>query len=152
MESAVPKLFMRVVYVDADMIEFDSHLMLGDWSGRARAYVSSQYTKQLAEALAQWILDAQEPFEIEFGADTGIGWTCMRFYKTDIAGHFACHIRLSTKSSTGGHVEQIWRLSAEIKTEAGLIERFAHDLAVTARKRAGEATLLGVVGENCPLL
>ncbi len=144
MKHENPFLSLQIVNDDDDLLYIQSHLALDDWAGRALVYGSASAIQKDAPALAEWIKSLDAPFTLELGADTGIGWACLRFYTTDKSRHVACHVQFATMSSNDAREEETWRLSVEMKTEPGLIEQFARELALAGENRRGEAVLLGV--------
>lgn len=144
-ESQSPSIAIRVVYQDLpDVIQLETRVFAYGWSGVARAYTSPDTLREQADGLAKWSHRPDGELTIEAGADTGIGWLLLRFYPVDMARHPVCHVRLATDSPTEGRPEQVGRLSLEIPTEPGLIERFARELAALAQTLQGEAVLRGV--------
>jgi hypothetical protein len=69
----------------------------------------------------------------------------LRLYTIDRAGHLACHVRLAKATFTEHRPEEVWRFSAEMRTEVGQVEWFAQQLAKLAEKESGEAILAGLV-------
>lgn len=84
--------------------------------------------------------------QIEADVDTGIGWMVLRFHTIDAAGHACCSVKLATgeQATHGARPEQTWRFAIEIRTELGLIERFARECITLGTNFSGEARLLGV--------
>jgi hypothetical protein len=138
------KIAIRVVYHDVDLIELETDVRIHDWRGIGRAYASSAELPNQAKALAQWTLNPSGEIVIEAGADTGIGWLVLRFHTIDMAGHISCDVTIATPCPTYGRPSEIWRLSVQIPTEAGLVERFAQELLALSDSLQGEATLEGV--------
>jgi hypothetical protein len=136
---------MRVVYDDLpDLIEVETKVVLPGWSAVSRAYTGPTVIVEQADMLQAWCTGRAGESRIEFGGDTGIGWTCLRFYAIDAAGHVVCHLRLATGTATDARDEEAWRLSVEMPTEPGLIERFTSELRHLAESLQGEAVLQGV--------
>jgi hypothetical protein len=143
-EPRLPSLTVRVVYLDLpDLIEVEAQVVSGSWSGTARAYTSPSSLLENARRLLAWTAHPSGEFALESGADTGIGWLHLRWYPVDRAGHLACHVKLAT-GSIGGRPEEVWRLTLEMPTETGLVERFARRLVSLAETFSGEAGLEGV--------
>jgi hypothetical protein len=135
---------VRVVYHDVDLIELETDVRIHEWRGIGRAYASSVELPKQATALVQWSLNPTHELIISAGADTGIGWLVLRFYVIDMAGHIACDVTIATPTPTYGQPHNVWRLSVQIPTEAGLLERFANELLLLSDSLKGEATLEGV--------
>jgi hypothetical protein len=142
-----PRLTTRVVYLDLpDMIELETRVEMADWQGVARAYASPNAIRQAANSLQKWCCQPKGVCKVEAGADTGIGWLQLRFYPVDSAGHLVCHINLASGGSTDGRPEELRRLSLEMHTEAGLIDRYARHLEQITESLGAEAVLLGIAG------
>jgi hypothetical protein len=143
-EPRLPSLTVRPVYEDPpDLIEVEAQVVSGYWSGTARAYASPASLLESARGLLAWTECPSGEFALEAGADTGIGWLCLRWYPVDRAGHLACHVKLATPA-VGRRPEEVWRLTLEMPTETGLVERFARHLVSLAETFNGEAVLEGV--------
>jgi hypothetical protein len=143
-ETRLPSLSVRVVYGDLpDLIEIEARVLFGGWSGIARAYTSPSSLAEAARGLLAWVARPREAFTLTAGADTGIGWLQLRWYPVDRAGHLACHIKLAAQA-TGDRPEEVWRLSLEMPTVMGLVERFGRQLISLAETFTGEAVLNGV--------
>jgi hypothetical protein len=139
-----PYIAIRVVYEDMpDLIQIEARVTLDDWSGVARSYTGSQLLRESAGKLATWCQRPVSDFLLQSGADTGIGWLCLRWYPVDKAGHLMCHIQLAS-SSGESRPEAVRRLSLEMPTEPGLVENFARQLASLAQTLKGEAVLMGI--------
>jgi hypothetical protein len=142
-EHRLPSLTVRVVYEDLpDLIEIEARVVSGDWSGITRAYTSPSSLVEMARGLLAWTERPREEFTLDAGTDTGIGWSQLRWYPIDRAGHLACHVTFATPE-TGDRPETVWRLSLEIRTETAAVERFARQLIAVAETRTGEAVLAG---------
>ena len=141
-----PRLTTRIVYEDLpDLVEIETHVWASNWQGVARAYASPQSLHHEAKALEQWCRKPEGEAVLEAGADTGIGWVRLRFYPIDMAGHLVCHVQLATAGSMGGRPEEVWRMSLEIRTEPGLVERYARQLAGIVDSVGEEVLLQGVL-------
>ena len=135
-------IILRTIYEDLpDMVEIETRVVAGDWSGTACAYASPDVLKQKAQRLADWAKHPQDDCVLEAGADTGIGWLRLRFYVIDSAGHVVCHVQMSERDWVSGRLEGVRRLSLEIPTEPGLIERFAQELPSIVHTIGAEAVL-----------
>ena len=133
METAslpLPTISVTMIYEDApDLLEIETRVHSYSWQGVARAYAATELLRQQAVALDTWCKHLTGEAVIEAGADTGIGWTLLRFYRADAAGHVLCHVTLATGGVVANHrPEQVWRLSLEVPTEVGLVEQFAQAL------------------------
>lgn len=137
---------MRIVYADLpDLIEIETTVKGPEWSGVARAYTSPNAVLKQIQSLKTWCHNPSGTACLEWGADTGIGWACLRFYSVDAAGHLVCHVRLATNARHAhARDEEVWRLAIEIPTEPGLVERFAADLNYLIREMSSEAVLQGI--------
>ena len=130
---------IRVVYQDLpDLIELRTSVRIRDWSGAACAYASPHSLVNEAQKLVLWSRHPEGEFRIDAGADTGIGWLVLSFRTVDMAGHIVCHVTLATSDPN------VCRLAVNIRTEAGLVERFANELISLARTLKGDAVLIGV--------
>lgn len=140
-----PKLTMRIVYEDLpSMVEIETRVEVGEWTGVARAYASPDSIREEARALMAWCNHPDGTMQLVAGADTGIGWAKLRFYTVDWAGHVMCHVQLATQG-IDRRAEEIARMSVEMPTEPGLVERFAAHLETIIETVGEEAVLLGVL-------
>jgi hypothetical protein len=121
-------LCVRVIYEDLpDLIELSVRVVHGAWSAQSTAYTSPEFFTD-SEKLLHWVEAPDEPFRIEAGADTGIGWMALQFYKIDSAGHARCAVTLATRASSKLRPAETSRFAIELPTELGLIERFAREI------------------------
>lgn len=141
--SGKSSLAVRVVYDDSSLVELEARVFADDWSGSTWAYTDSLSLRSEARGLLDWTEHPQGTFALEAGADTGIGWLSLRWYATDRAGHLACHVQFATRA-INDRPEGVRRLSLELPTETGLVERFARQLLSIAETFSGEARLEGV--------
>jgi hypothetical protein len=133
---------LAIAYVDEHLIELEAAVGSGHWSGRARAYTVPQDIEAFGIALKRFADAFDAVAEFMAGADTGIGLIALRFYRTDRAGHIACHVRLATgELSNESRPEEIYRLSVELRTEAWAVVQFARQISEMAQARAGQALL-----------
>jgi hypothetical protein len=140
--SYASSLVVSVVYDDPpDLVELETYVRAGDWNGKATAYASTSSLRDESIALSQWTHNPVGEACIEAGSDTGIGWLVLRFYSLDLAGHAACQVAIVANSSTARNSERVARLSVEVKTELGLVEKFARQLARLAETYQGQAVL-----------
>jgi hypothetical protein len=140
-----PGLELRVVYDDLpDMIGLQARVRCGDWTARSRAYASPDFLAADAERLVAWARDPNGVFRLSAGADTGIGWLVLDFYVVDAAGHARCGVTLATAAPRGARPAETWRVSIEMTTELGLIERFARECLSLGRDHSIVARLAGV--------
>src|SRR5262245_27833272 len=106
---------LSIVYVDEHLIELEAVLKTGDWSGRARAYTVPQNIEAFGIALNRFADAVDAGAEFVAGADSGIGFIALRFYRIDRAGHIACHVRLATGELPNDcRPEEVFRLSIEL--------------------------------------
>lgn len=140
--SGVPSLSLRVVYDDPHLIEVEVRVVAGEWSGTTRAYTTSGSLGEGARGLLAWASRPHEPYTLEAGTDTGIGWVSLRWYTIDRSGHLVCHVQIATAGG-GDRPEGVRRLALEFPTELGLVERFARQLGRIAESLIGEAVLSG---------
>ena len=142
-ESSLPALRIRVVYKDPHLVEVEVRVVAGDWSGVTQAYTTRDSLVEGAHELLAWAARPYEPFALEAGSDTGIGWASLRWYTIDRAGHLVCQVRIATAEESG-RPEGVKRISFEFPTELGVVERFARQLASVAASLTGEAVLAGL--------
>jgi len=143
-----PSLSVAVVYSDPpDLIELETRVATRQWGGSARAYDSPDSFRRQALTLESWCRHLKGEAVVEAGADTGIGWSRLRFYRTDNAGHVVCHVTLATGGLPSNYRRtEVWRLSLEFQTEAGLVEQFARSLRLKINSLNVPAVLKGVIG------
>lgn len=132
---------VEVVYVDEHLIGLAAVVGAGHWRGRATAYTVPADIARFAEALERFA-DGGPPAAFVAGEDNGVGLIALRFYRTDRAGHIACHARLALGGVPTEHrPEEVSRLEVEVGAEAWAVGQFARQLAELARTQAGQATL-----------
>ena len=140
LDSAL-EVSLEVVYDDEDMVELTAIVNAGWWRGRCNAYAIPSDMSSFAQALLRFA-DGGPLAEFEVGADNGIGFIGLRFYRIDRSGHIGGHARLAS-----GHVptvhrsKEISRLAVEFRAETWGIIKFARQLAVLAETKNGRATL-----------
>ncbi len=139
-------LQLRVIYEDLpDLIELGVRVIHGEWSAVSTVYVSPSFLTEDGTAILQWVDAPDEPLRIEAGADTGIGWMVLQFYKINRAGHVRCAITLATSTRTNEpRPAETSRFAIELPTELGLIERFARDCIALGGDFKREARLIGL--------
>jgi hypothetical protein len=143
-ESLSPEILLWVSYDDRpDLIEISTSVRDGSWRGLASAYTSPAQLIAAAEELLQWVDRPIGKARIE-GSPSLLGSICLSFYTIDKAGHLVCHVQLATGGSTNGRESAIRRMSLEMNTEAGLVEKFAKDVMRVARGELSLAVLGGV--------
>jgi hypothetical protein len=141
-DIALPhQVSLAIVYVDEHLIQLEAAVRAGHWSGRARAYTVPESIAAFGIALKRFADAVDAVAEFEAGADTGIGFLAIRFYRVDRAGHIACHVRLATSESNDCRPEEVFRLSIEVRTEAWAVVQFAQQIGEMARTQAGHALL-----------
>ena len=149
METAslpLPTISVTMIYEDApDLLEIETRVHSYSWQGVARAYAATESLRQQAVALDTWCKHLTGEAVIEAGADTGVGWILIRFYRADSAGQVLCHVTLATGGVVANHrPEQVWRLSLEIPTEVDLVEQFARSLQSALCSVGSTALLQGI--------
>lgn len=135
------EMSLEVVYDDEDMVELDAIVNAGWWRGRCCAYTVPSDISRFAEALLQFI-DGGPSAALEAGADNGIGFIGLRFYRIDGSGHIAGHARLASGQVPTVHrSEEVSRLAVEFRVETWAILKFARQLVDLAQAKKGRATL-----------
>ena len=148
-ERISPCVALRIVYEDLpDLIQIEARVVHGDWRGTVRAYASPDGLREDARHIGSWSRNPNKDCVLEAGEDNGIGWLQLRFYSVDLAGHLCCHVQLSESRPAHCRTQEIWRLSIEMCTEPGLIERFASELCAIIPTVGKEAILVGVHEER----
>ena len=138
-------LELRVVYEDPDFLEVETRVCAGEWSARSWAYASPNCFAGDVKRLIEWACNPQGPFRLEAGADTGIGWLVLDFFTINSAGHVRCAVTLAMRAaSEHPRPTETWRFAIELRTEPGLIERFARQCEELARDHSGVAKLSGL--------
>jgi hypothetical protein len=145
-EIRSPSIQIAIVYRDLpDLIQLQTSVRIGPFSGMATAYTSPNSLRQQANSLRRWAAMPDGLCRIEAGADTA-GCLLLRFYTVDIAAHTACHVTIATDAAACGRPEAISRLSTEMQTEPGLIDKFARQLLALLDAPDTQAVLEGVNG------
>jgi hypothetical protein len=143
-EGCAPGISIRIVYSDPpDLIELETTANAGVWRGSATAYASPAKLSKDAAALAAWSRNPTTQYTLEAGKDTGIGWLLLVFVPRGKAGHLTCRVTLAA-SYTNHQDEDAWRLSLSMRTEPGLVERFAQQLLCLLSGMKDEARLEGL--------
>jgi len=139
-----PSFKLRIVYRDPpDLIELEAGVKTGRWRGVVTAYVLPISLRTNAIDLVLWSRDPQRDFEIDAGIPNASGMLSLSFVPRDQSGHLECGI--SMDSSPLGHSDpDRWRLSLSIRTEPGLVERFAKQLISLCDGAVDEAVLEGL--------
>lgn len=139
-------LELRVVWEDLpDLIEIETRVCAGEWSARARAYVSPASLVADAERLIAWARQPVGNVRLEAGADTGIGWLVLDFFTVDAWGHCRCAVTLATgRVRLDARPTEVWRFAVELQTELGLIERFGRECLSLRRDPSCVAQLSGL--------
>jgi hypothetical protein len=139
-------LQLRVIYDDLpDLIELGVRVIHGEWSAVSTAYTSPSFLSEDCMGLLRWVKAPHEPFRIEAGGDTGIGWMALQFYTIDHAGLARCAITLATNTRTNEpRPAETSRFAIELPTELGLIERFARECIALGSNFKHEARLNGL--------
>ena len=139
-----PSLELRIVYRDPpDLIELEASLRTGRWRGVVTAYVLPISLRTNAVDLVAWSRDPQRHFEIDAGIPNASGMLALSFVPRDQSGHLECGISMDT-SPLGRRDPDRWRLSLSIRTEPGLVERFAKQLISLCDGAVDEAVLEGL--------
>lgn len=134
-----PEVSLEVVYDDDDMIELAATVTSGWWRGRCYAYTVLADVSRFANSLLQFA-DGNPSAAFEAGADNGIGFIGLRFYRIDRSGHIAGYARLAS-APKGNRTEQVSRLAVEFGAETWAIIQFARQLEELAQTKKGRATL-----------
>ena len=139
-------IVLRVVYEDPpDLIELGTSVRCGDWSAYAKAYTGPTAFAERAQRLLAWVSSPTKSISVEAGADTGIGWMVLKFYTIDRAGHVCCAVTLATgEQPSNARPESTWSFGVEMKTELGLVERFARECIALSTDFSQEARLQGL--------
>jgi hypothetical protein len=139
-----PSLEVRIIFRDPpDLFELEADVRTGRWRGVATAYVSPISLRTNAVELVAWSRDLQCDFKIDAGIPNASGMLALSFVPHDQAGHLECGISLVT-SPLGRRDSDRWRLSLSIRTEPGLVERFAKQLISLCDGAVDEAVLEGL--------
>ncbi len=139
-----PLLSIRVIYEDLpDLIEVETRVNAGPWSGVATAYTGPEMLRDAARGLQTWAQRPTGVFVLEAGADIGIGWLRLRCSSVGGRGAIPCQVDLATSS---GDPLTAWRLSLVSPVEAWSLEGFARQLERLAETLEGEAILAGEAG------
>lgn len=136
-------LELRVVYEDLPvMIEVETRVRTCQWSACSYAYCSPDFLSDRGTQLVAWSRDPQGHFQLEAGADTGIGWLVLDFYTIDGAGHTRCAVTLATGgTSRNARPAETWRFAVELITEPWSIEQFGRECVALGRDYSRVARL-----------
>lgn len=140
--SATSSIKIRVVWDDSELIELETVATIREFSGVATAYTSPNAVKDAGNELVKWSRDPTGECRIEFGNDNGTGWIVLRFYTIGLAERAYCQVTIATRG-TLDRPETVARMSNEMETEPGLIERFAKHLEALSDYTTEEAILSG---------
>jgi hypothetical protein len=142
-DVAANQLSLAVPYDDEHVIQVECRAAISRWSAVARAYTSREQLRALGQITATFGESLKGPVTWEAGADNGIGFIALTFYKIDRAGHIRCHVRLSSEGATRQRPEEIWRFEAELATEAADVTSFARQVVCLAAGSQERAVLSG---------
>lgn len=143
-EPTLPYLAMRVVFEDLpDLIQIETRVVDDDWQGRATAYGKPSELHAAARKLFTWSARPEGNATIELGYDTGVGWLHVCFYEKNMAGALACYIQMTASETDEARTAKPRKIAIEMRVEAGLVERFARDLARISEEYP-EAILNGI--------
>jgi hypothetical protein len=137
-------LQLCVIYEDLpDLIELRVRVRHGEWAAVSTAYASPSFLTEDCKTILRWVEAPTEPLTIEAGADTGIGWMVLKFYRIDSAGHARCAITLASGyNSRKSRPSETSRFMIELPTELGLVERFARECVALGNNFKREARLI----------
>jgi hypothetical protein len=139
-----PTLEVRILFRDPpDLFELEASVRTGRWQGVATAYVSPTYLRTQAMGLAAWSRSPRSDFKIDEGVPGGSGAIALSFVPRDPIGHLECGVSLVT-SAIGPRDSDRWELSLSIRTEPGLVQRFAEQLLALGDGTVEEAVLEGL--------
>jgi hypothetical protein len=142
-ESYLPSLTIRIIYEDLpDLIELKAIVKSADWQGSATAYASTAKLGEAAAGLVAWSRDPVGEYKVEAGENPPIRWISLTFIPRDGIGHLECRIALVNERP--GCRDESWRMSTTMRTEPGLVERFAQQLQWLSSGRLSEVTLEGL--------
>jgi hypothetical protein len=131
-EKYSPAVKIRVIYEDLpDLIELETELLAGNWTGVATSYASPADLAEACSELASWTRQPSAECRIEAGGDSGIGYLSLVFYTVNLSLNAACYASIAAADHTG-RKDRVSRLSIELQTELGLVERFARQLSLLA--------------------
>ncbi len=141
----LPYLAMRVIFEESpDVIEIETRVVDDDWQGRTTSYGKHGELHDAARKLGIWSARPEGEAIVEIGFETGAGWLRLSFYEIDNAGHLACYIQMSERvTESGPRIAKPSKMALEMRTEAGLIEQFARNLARISEEYP-EAVLNGI--------
>jgi hypothetical protein len=136
---------LRVVYEELpDLIELGVAVRYGEWSAFSKAYTGPTMLADDARRLLAWVSSPVDPISLEAGENTGIGWMVLKSYTIDRAGHVCCAVTLATSDAPSARPESIWRFAIEMRTELGLVERFARECMALCTDFSRDAKLQGL--------
>jgi hypothetical protein len=132
-------LRLRVIWVDAHLVELACNLAYGKFVGESTCYTTSPRLHDFSDALSQFSLTADGQPTFDSGLRDGSKACDLRAYTIDRAGHMAIHVKMATEELTAR--KSIARLELEMPVEAWSLSRFAGQLRQIAVNEAGEAFL-----------
>ncbi len=131
-----------VVYQDLpDLIELAVEMRHGGWSAIGSIYAPPTLVTQHAQLLVRWSYNPQGWARLESTPSRVCGGLLMEFGTVDSLLHVRCNFQLESRSLRPGLP---WRVSVEIPTELGLVERFGKELRALGENLSGEAQLEGL--------
>lgn len=135
-------LTLSVVYQDPHLIEIETRVHYRDWSATARVYAGHDFFGSIARSILDWVNTPYDRLQLETGQDPQTAWLGIAFYTINRAGGVRCRVTLATdRESTHDSADNAWRLSIELPTELGLIERFGRECMTLGESLTGDARL-----------
>jgi hypothetical protein len=136
------RLTIEGIYVDGSMVELETFFHFRRWSARATAYTQFKDLALFANQLERFAETlAGEAIFVAGDENSSVGFLALRFYPIGRTGRFACHLRLATNAASDSRPEEIWRVSAELKSTAAALDRFLEGMRCIGGYEGAKATL-----------
>jgi hypothetical protein len=138
-------LKLEVVWKDNEMFQLGITASNGQFSGTTKVYEQRHPLYKFAYSLVGFPKTKNDSILFyEAGQKDGCEYFSMRFYTIDDMGHLGVQVTLERDVPTMYRIEEKDKLTLEILTEPGLLDRFVRSLLTLAANEKGQAILEGI--------
>lgn len=138
-------LTLEVVWKGDDMFELEIAASNGRFSGTTKVYEQREPLHAFAASLVGFPKTVNESIHFyEVGQKNLDTYFSMRFYMIDTIGHIGVHMTFEDDVPSQYRLKEKHKLTMEIVTEPGLLDKFVHSLLTLAQREEGVAVLEGV--------
>jgi hypothetical protein len=139
-------LKLEVVWKDDEMFQLEITASNGHFSGTTKVYEQRHPLYEFAHSLVGYPKTKHDSILCyEAGQKDCYAYFSMRFYMIDDAGHLGVQVTLESNVPTAYRIEEKDKLTLEILTEPGLLDRFVKSLLTLVENEDGQAILEGIL-------